>query len=134
MSTGSCGDAQRRKIANGSAHRPLYRLEWSQRVVGPRSGPDSTGTILFHLRGVMRCMIAGQPFYLQASDVETAMKSLEPEPIRGACVEVAGRWYPVMQVGAAVTGQDRRDFTSADVARALTQLGLSCRTTAPTSS
>jgi hypothetical protein len=37
-----------------------------------------------------------------------------------------------MQVGAAVTGQDRRDFTSADVARALTQLGLTCRTSPPT--
>jgi len=80
----------------------------------------------------MRCMIAGQPFYLQASDVETAMKSLEPEPIRGACAEVGGRWYPIMQVGAAVTGQDRRDFTGADVTRALTKLGLTCRPTAPT--
>ena len=80
----------------------------------------------------MRCMIAGQPFYLQASDVEAAMKRQEPEPIRGACVQVGTRWYPLMQVGAAVTGQDRRDFTSADVARALTQLGLSCRTAPPT--
>jgi hypothetical protein len=82
----------------------------------------------------MRCMIAGQPFYLQASDVETAMKRVDPEPIRGACVQVSGRWYPVMQVGAAVTGQDRRDFTSADVSRALTNLGLVCRTSAPTGS
>jgi hypothetical protein len=80
---------------------------------------------------MMRCMIAGQPFYLQASDVESAMKRLEPEPIRGACVQVGGRWYPVMQVGAAVTGQDRRDFTGADVARALTNLGLACRTAPP---
>ena len=82
----------------------------------------------------MRCMIAGQPFYLQASDVETAMDRLEPEPIRGACVQVGGRWYPVMQVGAAVTGQDRRDFTGADVSRALAQLGLDCRTSPPTGS
>jgi hypothetical protein len=79
----------------------------------------------------MRCMIAGQPFYLEASDVESAMKRLEPEPIRGACVEVGKRWYPLMQVGAAVTGQDRRDFLSADVARALTKLGLTCRTSPP---
>ena len=82
----------------------------------------------------MRCMIAGQPFYLQASDVETAMKRVVPEPIPGACVKVGNRWYPLMQVGAAVTGQDRRDFTSADVARALTQLGLSCRTAPPVAS
>jgi hypothetical protein len=83
---------------------------------------------------MMRCMIAGQPFYLQLSDVVTAMKRVEPEPIRGACVKVGTRWYPVMQVGAAVTGQDRRDFTGADVSRALTTLGLDCRTTPPTGS
>lgn len=82
----------------------------------------------------MRCMIAGQPFYLEASDVEIAMKRVEPEPIRGACVQVGKRWYPVMQVGAAVTGQDRRDFTGADVSRALTNLGLVCRTTPPSGS
>jgi hypothetical protein len=79
----------------------------------------------------MRCMIAGQFFYLQASDVETAMKKVDPEPISGGCVRVGRRWYPIMQVGAAVTGQDRRDFTAADVARALNQLGLECRATPP---
>jgi hypothetical protein len=98
----------------------------------PDAGYVSTGIAILDLRGNMRCMIAGQPFYLQASDVETAMKRREPEPINGACVEVGKRWYPIMQVGAAVTGQDRRDFTSADVARALTQLGLACRTSPPT--
>jgi hypothetical protein len=82
----------------------------------------------------MRCMIAGQPFYLEPSDVETAVKSLEPEPIRGACVQVGGRWFPVMQVGAAVTGQDRRDFNGADVTRALTNLGLDCRNAPPAGS
>jgi hypothetical protein len=100
----------------------------------PDAGFVSTGIAILDLRGKMRCMIAGQPFYLQASDVETAMKRREPEPISGACVEVGKRWYPIMQVGAAVTGQDRRDFTSADVARALTQLGLACRTSPPTAS
>ena len=80
----------------------------------------------------MRCMIAGQPFYLETSEVEAAVKLLEPEPIRGACVQVAGRWFPVMQVGAAVTGQDRRDFISADVVRALTNLGLETRLSPPT--
>lgn len=82
----------------------------------------------------MRCMIAGQPFYLQASDVKTAMKRLEPEPISGACVQVGRRWYPIMQVGAAITGQDRRDFTGAEVTRALNQLGLVCRPTPPVAS
>jgi hypothetical protein len=101
------------------------------RAVGPRLALVTTGAALFHLRGKMRCMIAGQPFYLQASEVENAMKLLDPEPVRGACVKVSGRWYPVMQVGAAVTGQDRRDFISADVVRALTNLGLECRTSPP---
>jgi hypothetical protein len=79
----------------------------------------------------MRCMIAGQPFYLEAPQVEKAMRGTEPEPLRGACARVAGRWYPVMQIGAAVTGQDRRDFTGAEVSRALLSLGLTCRSAPP---
>lgn len=79
----------------------------------------------------MRCIIAGQPFYLQVREVEGAMRGVEPEPVRGACAEVGGRWYPVMQVGAKLTGQDRRDFTAADVIRALTSLGVPCRLTPP---
>ena len=82
----------------------------------------------------MRCMIAGQPFYLEVREVEAAMRDLEPEPIRGACAQIGGRWYPVMQIGAKVTGQDRRDFTAADVSRALHSLGLPCRPTPPTAS
>lgn len=80
----------------------------------------------------MRCMIAGQPFYLEVRDVEGAMRAVEPEPVRGACAQVGGKWYPVMQIGAKVTGQDRRDFTPADIYRALTRLGLPCSPTPPT--
>lgn len=80
----------------------------------------------------MRCMIAGQPFYLEAREVEAAMRDVEPEPLRGACAQVGGRWYSVMQIGAKVTGQDRRDFTGAEVSRALRNLGLTCRTAPPT--
>jgi hypothetical protein len=74
----------------------------------------------------MRCMIAGYPFDLVTSEVEAAMHGVEPEPIRGMCAQIGGRWYPVMQIGAKVTGQDRRDFTSAEVYRALISLGLPC--------
>lgn len=79
----------------------------------------------------MRCTIAGQSFYLQASEVETAMKKIEPEPVAGACVQVGRRWFPVLQVGAVLTGQDRRDFTTAEVTKALLRLGMDCRATPP---
>jgi hypothetical protein len=83
----------------------------------------------------MRCMIAGYPFNLETSEVEAAMRGVEPEPIRsGACAQIGGRWYPVMQIGAKVTGQDRRDFTGAEVYRALSSLGLTCRPTPPVAS
>lgn len=82
----------------------------------------------------MRCMIAGYPFNLETREVETAMRDVEPEPIRGACAQIGGRWYPVMQIGAKVTGQDRRDFTAAQVHRAMSSLGLPCRLTPPAAS
>ena len=79
----------------------------------------------------MRCMIAGQPFYLEVREVEAAMRGAEPEQLSGACAQVGGHWYPVMQIGATVTGQDRRDFTSAEVSRALLSLGVTCRSAPP---
>jgi hypothetical protein len=83
---------------------------------------------------MMRCTIAGCSFYLQASDVEQAMSGIKTEPISGACVRVGRRWYPVAQVGAVITGQDRRDFSGAEVTRALERLGFTCRSTSPDSS
>jgi len=82
----------------------------------------------------MRCMIAGYPFNLETREVEAAMRGVKPEPIRGACAQIGGRWYPVMQIGATVTGQDRRDFTAAEVYRALISLSLPCRPTPPAAS
>jgi hypothetical protein len=79
----------------------------------------------------MRVMIAGHPFYLEVREVEAAMQGVEPEPLHGACAQIGGRWYPVKQIGAKVTGQDRRDFTAADVSRALDSLGLPCRPSPP---
>ena len=79
----------------------------------------------------MRCTIAGHSFYLQPSDVEKAMGAIKPEPIAGACVRVGRRWYPVKQVGAVVTGQDRRDFSGVEVGRALRSLGFTCLDTPP---
>jgi hypothetical protein len=41
-------------------------------------------------------------------------------------VLIGRRRYPVKQVGAVITRQDRRDFTSGEVVRALTALGFAC--------
>ena len=54
----------------------------------------------------MRVTIAGVFFYLQASEVEQKMSTVEPEPIDGDSVVVGTTAYPVKQVGRIVTGQD----------------------------
>jgi hypothetical protein len=74
----------------------------------------------------MRCVIAGYPFDLIASEVQQAMRGVTPEPLRGETVTIGGQAYPVMQVGQVVTRQDRRDFTPREVIRALTRLGFTC--------
>jgi hypothetical protein len=79
----------------------------------------------------MRCTIAGHSFYLLLSGVEAAMKGVMPEPVTGACARIGRHWYPVKQVGAVVTLQDRRDFSGAEVYRALQSLGFTCSPTPP---
>ncbi|MGD9484598.1 SCO5918 family protein [Streptomyces sp. TRM70308] len=79
----------------------------------------------------MRCVIAHSPFYLLKNDVQQAMKGVKPEPLAGASVTIGRRTYPVKQVGEVITGQDRRDFTSGEVSRALTRLGFTCQAAAP---
>jgi hypothetical protein len=74
----------------------------------------------------VRCIIAGYPFHLTASEVRQAMSGVTPELIVGESVRVGQQAYPVMQVGAVITRQDRRDFTAAEVVRALTRLGFTC--------
>ncbi|MFI0778051.1 SCO5918 family protein [Streptomyces sp. NPDC021212] len=75
----------------------------------------------------MRCVIARFPFDLIKSEVEEAMAGIKPEPVTGAFVIIGRRHYPVKQVGAVITRQDRRDFTADEVTRALTRLGFTCR-------
>jgi hypothetical protein len=74
----------------------------------------------------MRCIIAGYPFDLTMSEVQQAMSGVKPEPITGVSVKIGRRTYPVMQVGAVVTRQDRRDFNAAEVTRAMKRLGFTC--------
>lgn len=74
----------------------------------------------------MRCIIAHFAFDLRASEVEKAMEGIEPETVRGESVIIGRRAYPVKQVGAVITRQDRRDFSAREVTRALNRLGFTC--------
>ncbi|MCZ2527524.1 SCO5918 family protein [Streptomyces sp. HB2AG] len=74
----------------------------------------------------MRCVIAGYSFDLTASEVQQAMSGIKPEPVTGESVRIGRRTYPVKQVGAVVTRQDRRDFSAAEVTRAMRKLGFTC--------
>ncbi|WP_055467941.1 SCO5918 family protein [Streptomyces ardesiacus] len=74
----------------------------------------------------MRCVIARYPFDLTKSGVLDSMKGVTPEPVTGESVTIGRRRYPVKQVGEVVTRQDRRDFSGAEVTRAMTRLGFTC--------
>ncbi|MFI1728887.1 SCO5918 family protein [Streptomyces acidicola] len=76
----------------------------------------------------MRCVIARYPFDLSKSGVLASMKGVTPEIVTGESVTIGRRRYPVKQVGEVVTRQDRRDFTSSEVIRAMTRLGFTCHT------
>ncbi|MEU8521917.1 SCO5918 family protein [Streptomyces sp. NBC_01216] len=75
----------------------------------------------------MRCVIARFPFDLTKSGVLDSMKGVKPEPVTGESVIIGRRAYPAMQVGQVITRQDRRDFSAAEVLRAMTRLGFTCR-------
>ncbi|MGW1076413.1 SCO5918 family protein [Streptomyces sp. NPDC002537] len=79
----------------------------------------------------MRCIIARFPFDLEKGEVEQSMKGIKPEPVTDASVVIGRRTYPVKQVGEVITGQDRRDFSTGEMTRALTRLGFTCGTAAP---
>ncbi|MGW6056328.1 SCO5918 family protein [Streptomyces sp. NPDC055189] len=76
----------------------------------------------------MRCVIARFPFDLTKNGVLDAMKGVKPEPVTGDSVIIGRRHYPIKQVGAVITRQDRRDFSAGEVTRAMTSLGFTCRT------
>ncbi|WP_340378182.1 SCO5918 family protein [Streptomyces sp. SS7] len=74
----------------------------------------------------MRCVIARYPFELTKNGVLASMKGITPELVTGESVTIGRRRYPVKQVGQVITRQDRRDFTSREVVRAMTSLGFTC--------
>ncbi|MGW0600187.1 SCO5918 family protein [Streptomyces sp. NPDC002776] len=75
----------------------------------------------------MRCVIARFPFDLTKGGVLESMKGIKPEPVTGESVIVGRRHYPVKQIGQVITRQDPRDFSSAEVLRAMARLGFTCR-------
>ncbi|WP_030349124.1 SCO5918 family protein [Streptomyces sp. NRRL S-1022] len=75
----------------------------------------------------MRCVIARFPFELTKGGVLESMKGIKPEPVTGESVIIGRRHYPVKQVGQVITRQDRRDFSAAEVLRAMAVLGFTCR-------
>ncbi|MGX1274367.1 SCO5918 family protein [Streptomyces phaeoluteigriseus] len=76
----------------------------------------------------MRCVIARFPFELTKAGVLESMKGVKPETGTGESVIIGRRHYPVKQVGQVITRQDRRDFSAAEVLRAMARLGFTCRT------
>ncbi|WP_030180512.1 SCO5918 family protein [Streptomyces violaceorubidus] len=74
----------------------------------------------------MRCVIARYPFDLTKGGVLDSMKGITPEAVTGESVTIGRRRYPVKQVGEVVTRQDRRDFSGAEVTRAMARLGFTC--------
>ncbi|MDX3528864.1 SCO5918 family protein [Streptomyces sp. ID05-39B] len=76
----------------------------------------------------MRCVIARFPFELTKNGVLESMKGVKPEANTGETVIIGRRHYPVKQVGQVITRQDRRDFSAAEVLRAMARLGFTCRT------
>ncbi|MFG3202195.1 SCO5918 family protein [Streptomyces sp. NPDC048192] len=79
----------------------------------------------------MRCVIARFPFDLVKGEVEQSMSGIAPEPVTGVSVTIGPLRYPVMQVGEVITRQNRRDFTVAEMRRALTRLGFTCHEAPP---
>ncbi|WP_093798581.1 SCO5918 family protein [Streptomyces sp. Wb2n-11] len=75
----------------------------------------------------MRCVIARFPFELTTSGVLEPMKGIRPERGTGESVIIGRRHYPIKQAGQVITRQDRRDFSAAEVLRAMTQPGFTCR-------
>lgn len=69
-------------------------------------------------------VIAGRAFELDASEVESALEGIQPDPITDHYVVVGGRRFPPKQVVGVATGLDRADFTTHHARRTLRRLGF----------
>jgi hypothetical protein len=77
---------------------------------------------------MMRVTIARHHFYFHKAEVEIALNGVTPETVTGPSVDIGGVNYPIMQVGAIITRQDRRDFDADEVTRAMQALGFPTHT------
>lgn len=72
----------------------------------------------------MRVTVTRHHFHFHPVEVEQAMNGVVPEALTGTAVDIGGVPYPLMQVGAVITRQDRRDFSADEVERAMRALGF----------
>jgi hypothetical protein len=73
-------------------------------------------------KGEITVKISGKAFTLSKQMVETALRNVDPDPVRSHGVKIDGKVYPVKQVIAAVTKLDRLDFQSAQARSVLQRL------------
>jgi hypothetical protein len=73
--------------------------------------------------------VGGRRRDITNEEVIRKMHGVEPEPVREHLVEIAGVEYPPKQVLEAVTGWNRRSFTTLEAVRVLTRVGFDCRRT-----
>jgi hypothetical protein len=69
--------------------------------------------------------IRGRTFRIRVQDVETAVTSLQPEPLSRLTpvVKINGKIFPIKQLVAAITGLSVYEVSSLDAYRLLDQLG-----------
>lgn len=70
--------------------------------------------------------VGGRDFDLTKQEVESRMRSEEPEAIRKHMVEVNGQMFPPKQVLGHATGWARTSFTTMEAQRVLTRIGFDC--------
>jgi hypothetical protein len=72
----------------------------------------------------MEFVLNGARMTLSPSQVERAVGTTEPEPLRDHGVRIGGVAYPVKQAFALATALPRQDFTTQTAARHLSRLGF----------
>jgi len=68
--------------------------------------------------------IGGKAYRVNMDEVITALRNVEPEPVRRYYVVINGRSYPIKQVISVALNIPRIAFTSMDAYRILRRLGF----------
>jgi len=77
--------------------------------------------------GTVDFTIGGKRVSLSKKAVESALRNVEPEPIRKYSVQVGDSEYPIKQVVSVASGIPIAAFISTDAYRILTRLGFEVR-------